>query len=100
VLLPLWCCAAAEGIVRVLWDLMLFVFTTGLVIYVPMLIAFYASMAECAFFSDAAGEPTYEPNVPPPGRGGVTFMTLTNAAFLVGEVVLLVMVLLALQGLR
>lgn len=77
---------------RVLWDLLLFVFTTGLVIYVPMLIAFYASMTECAFFSDAAGEPTYEPNVPPPGRGGITFMTLTNVAFLVRQAVLLVII--------
>lgn len=73
---------------RVLWDLLLFVFTTGLVIYVPILIAFYASMAECKFFADGAGEPAFEPNVPPPTRGGVTFMTLTNAAFLVGPAAL------------
>jgi hypothetical protein len=75
--------ACAEGTPRLLWDLLLFVFTTGLVVYVPMLIAFYASMAQCAYFRDAAVDPAPEPNVPGPTRAGITFMTLTNAAFLV-----------------
>lgn len=79
------CLMRAEGTCRLLWDLLFFVFTTGLVVYVPMLIAFYASMAQCAYLSGAALDPTPEPNVPGPSRAGVTFMTLTNAAFLVSQ---------------
>lgn len=60
-------------------------FTTGLVVYVPMLIAYYASMAQCSYWADAAVDPAPEPNVPGPTRAGVTLMTLTNAAFLVSE---------------
>jgi len=73
----------AEGIIRLVWDMLLFVFTAGLVVYVPILIAFYASMARCAYWSDRAIDPAPEANVPAAGAGGVTFMTLTNAAFLV-----------------
>lgn len=73
----------AEGILRLIWDLLLFVFTAGLVVYVPILIAFYASMARCAYWSDRAIDPAPEPNVPAAVAGGVTFMTLTNAAFMV-----------------
>lgn len=51
----------------------------------PMLIAFYASMAQCAYLSDAALDPAPELNVAGPSRAGVTFMTLTNAAFLVSQ---------------
>lgn len=77
-----WYMLNPEGTPRLLWDLLLFVFTTGLVVYVPLLIAFYASMAQCAYFEDAAVDPAPEPNVPGPTRAGITFMTLTNAAFL------------------
>jgi hypothetical protein len=55
------------------------------VIYVPIVIAFYASMAKCTYWSDSAVDPAPEPNVPVPARVGITFMTLTNAAFLVSK---------------
>lgn len=77
-----WYMLAPEGIIRLVWDMLLFVFTAGLVVYVPILIAFYASMARCAYWSDRAIDPAPEANVPAAGAGGVTFMTLTNAAFL------------------
>jgi hypothetical protein len=61
------------------------VFSIALVLYVPVLIAFYSAAEECVF---AAGyQPVSDPDpiAPPQPPSSVQFMTLTNMAFLVRQ---------------
>lgn len=80
---PPWYMIDPDGTARSAWDFLLAVFTIGLFIYVPMLIAFYSNALECTFVAGHTPASADEPNAPPESESGVQFMTLTNIAFLV-----------------
>lgn len=75
-----------DGGPRSAWDFMLAVFTIALVIYIPVLIAFYSSALQCVFLGGHTPNSADEPHAPPQPDSGVQFVTLTNVAFLVRRV--------------
>lgn len=69
------------------WDFLMFILTAGLLIYVPMLIAFYEPQSTCMFVGGRAPPPlsaaSLGPGVASIPRSGTVFFSLTNVAFLV-----------------
>lgn len=72
-----------DGPVRSAWDFLLAVFTIALLIYIPVLIAFYSSALQCVFVGGHTPKSAEEQHAPPQPISAVQFMTLTNMAFLV-----------------
>ncbi|KAF8064640.1 FPS1 [Scenedesmus sp. PABB004] len=77
-----WYMLNPDGWPRSLWDFLLVVFIVALLLYVPVLVAFYSSAIECSFFIGRSPVSLREPFAPPQPPPSVRFMGLTNAAFL------------------
>jgi hypothetical protein len=78
-----WLDVLLQGTFRQLWDLLMFVFTAGLVFYIPVLIAFYDGRSECTYVSGFSTLHDSNHLTPVQRSSGVVFLTLTNMAFLV-----------------
>jgi len=72
-----------QGTFRQLWDLLMFVFSAGLVLYIPVLIAFFDGRSECTYVSGYSTLQEDDALAPVQRPSGVVFLTLTNMAFLV-----------------
>eukprot|EP00775_Hariotina_reticulata_P005141 gene5141-5381_t len=78
-----WYMISPNGTFRQLWDLLMFVFSAGLVLYIPVLIAFFDGRSECTYVSGFSTLQDDDSLTPVQRSSGVVFLTITNMAFLV-----------------